>query len=216
MLLTMNSRPLFYLRILLLSAALVIPATGEQVLAQEGTPNPVVAFRNFWSGFMAGDPEQVRPFLMAQKAAGLNAEALQYRIYYPPIVEVTDSEAGAENIMKLTLAGTYVHPYDPETMGPLSAYEKRYGKLAIVQESYEELLQRVPPDFAARLKKFVESNGTAEIWLLDIPGRALVIKEDGVWKVDVYHFDDKTMRRTAPRRLILPENPDTSVPESSS
>ncbi|MCA9402576.1 MAG: hypothetical protein KC897_02235 [Candidatus Omnitrophica bacterium] len=173
---------------------------------------PKEVFLRYWEAFMQGDVESVKRYMRASRAGDLTAEDLQYRGFFPPLVEVEQLMPGGEGVFLLTLRGTYVHPYEEHTMGAVADYEKRFGQLELVEESWDSLSARLPEQFARHLQQFVEKEGVREIWLLDIPGRAMVLREDGEWRVDVYNFDDRTMRHNAPRRLILPVV-DSSQPE---
>ncbi len=201
-----------YILIVLVVLGINAPVAGSNGMQTEGL-DPEKTFMQFWEAFMAGDPDAVRPYLKAERADNLTADDLKYRVYYPPLIHVVSVEPGSEGVAKLTLQGTYVNPYEADSMGGLAAYEQRFGQLEILSESYTDLLKRLPHGVAARLRDFVDREGTKEIWLLDIPGRALVVKEDGQWRVDVYHFNDRVMRRTAPRRLILSDPPPNASDE---
>lgn len=188
--------------------------TAAIMLIGLGTAGPVTArgegliprqvFLHFWKAFMDGDPETVKEYMRADRVEALTAADLKYRGFYPPLIEVEQEIPGGEGIFLLELRGTYVHPYETEAMGSLAEYEQRFGKLEIVDETWDSLEARLPRSFAEHLRQFIDKEGIREIWLLDIPGRAMLLKEDNEWRVDVYHFDDQRMRRNAPRRLILP------------
>ena len=187
-----------------------VPSVFAQTENTALTPKQV--FLRFWEAFMQGDVESVKRYMRASRAGELTAEDLQYRGFFPPLVEVEQLMPGGEGVFILSVRGTYVHPYEEHTMGAVADYEKRFGKLEIVEETWDSLSARLPDQFARHLQQFVEKEGVREIWLLDIPGRAMVLREDGEWRVDVYHFDDRAMRQSAPRRLILPGG-DSGPPE---
>ncbi|MBZ0165337.1 MAG: hypothetical protein K8I00_00920, partial [Candidatus Omnitrophica bacterium] len=143
---------------------------------------------------------------------------LKYRTFYPQIMEVVEVDTTNQGVAKLVLRGTYVHPYDEKTMGSLERNRRQFGGLEISDQKWADIQQRLPLSAKERVLAIIEEDGLSEVWLLSIPGRALVMKQDGIWRVDIYHFEDKVMYQTPPRRIILevaepsPEDATAAVP----